>query len=106
AIETLLHRSTPVLQVPAQALLEGDAVTLRCRVMQKESVLEVRFYHDGKDLGRYFRRTELFLHPLQLNHSGRYHYNVRGSSWPEWSLWAQPEPVTVTVHGEHSTPHT
>ncbi|NXS03281.1 FCRLA protein, partial [Oxylabes madagascariensis] len=61
-----------VLQVPAQPLLAGDTVTLRCRVMQDMSVSRVRFYQDEKDLGEVLRGTELPLSPLQLHHSGRY----------------------------------
>uniref|UniRef100_A0A8U8AXE8 Uncharacterized protein n=1 Tax=Geospiza parvula TaxID=87175 RepID=A0A8U8AXE8_GEOPR len=44
-----------VLQVPAQVLLEGDTVTLRC--------WELEGLHKG---------TELSLSPLWLHHSGRY----------------------------------
>ncbi|XP_063276349.1 low affinity immunoglobulin gamma Fc region receptor II-like [Prinia subflava] len=83
-----------VLQVPARPLLEGDTVTLRCRVRQVLSVSTVRFYQDEKDLGGSLRGTELSLSPLQLHHSGRYH--CRGSV----NLWqSQSAPVTVTVHG-------
>ncbi|NXP22473.1 FCGR3 protein, partial [Scytalopus superciliaris] len=60
-----------VLQVPARQLLEGDTVTLRGRGYWNKSVTEVRFYHEGKELGG-LRGAELSLPPLQLNHSGRY----------------------------------
>ncbi|NWT93672.1 FCRLA protein, partial [Urocynchramus pylzowi] len=62
-----------VLQVPAQPLLEGDRVTLRCRGHKDNSVTRVRFYQDKKDLGGTLKGTELSLSPLQLHHSGRYH---------------------------------
>ncbi|NXR46033.1 FCGR2 protein, partial [Hippolais icterina] len=92
--------ATAVLQVPAQALLEGDTVTLRCRVRQNESVPVVRFYHDGNYLLWYYRRTELTLPPLQLHHSGHYGCSVSPSFWPP--LWDElAVTVTVTVHGEH-----
>ncbi|XP_063276467.1 Fc receptor-like protein 2 isoform X2 [Prinia subflava] len=88
-----------VLQVPARPLLEGDTVTLRCRVRQVLSVSTVRFYQDEKDLGGSLRGTELSLPPLQLHHSGRYH--CRGSV----NLWqSQSAPVTVTVHELFSVP--
>uniref|UniRef100_A0A8C3MVV1 Uncharacterized protein n=1 Tax=Geospiza parvula TaxID=87175 RepID=A0A8C3MVV1_GEOPR len=67
-----------VLQVPAQALLEGDTVTLRCR---------------GS-----LRRTKLSLSSLQLHHSGRYGCEGLVGSWQSRSA-----AVTVTAHGEH--PH-
>uniref|UniRef100_A0A8C3UDL2 Ig-like domain-containing protein n=1 Tax=Catharus ustulatus TaxID=91951 RepID=A0A8C3UDL2_CATUS len=73
-----------VLQVPARALLEGDTVTLRCR---KLGTLQ-----DG---------TELFLSPLQRNHSGHYHCRGLVTYWS--SGWEQSAPVSVTVQGEHPT---
>ncbi|XP_059346158.1 Fc receptor-like protein 3, partial [Ammospiza nelsoni] len=61
-----------VLQVPAQPLLEGDTLTLRCRGWFNNTVTEVRFYQDEKDLRGPVNVTELSLSPLQLNHSGSY----------------------------------
>uniref|UniRef100_A0A8C3UDT7 Ig-like domain-containing protein n=1 Tax=Catharus ustulatus TaxID=91951 RepID=A0A8C3UDT7_CATUS len=89
-----------VLQVPARALLEGDTVTLRCRVWRDSSVTSVSFYRDGKELGTLQDGTELSLSPLQRNHSGRYH--CRGLVY-YLERWEQSEPVTVTVQGEHPT---
>ncbi|NXP24745.1 FCGR3 protein, partial [Scytalopus superciliaris] len=83
-----------VLQVPAQSLLEGDTVTLRCRGHWNKLVTEVRFYYEKKDL-RGIGGAELSLPPLQLNHSGRYSCGGRvgfGTSVEE------SQPVTVTVH--------
>ncbi|XP_071311781.1 Fc receptor-like protein 4 [Agelaius tricolor] len=84
-----------VLQVPAQALLEGDTVTLRCRGYWNSTVTSVSFYQEGKELGVFPDVTELSLSPLQLSHSG--HYSCRGKvgSWG----WRESPPVTVTVHG-------
>ncbi|XP_063276611.1 Fc receptor-like protein 4 [Prinia subflava] len=83
-----------VLQVPARPLLEGDTVTLRCRVRQDMPVSRVEFYRDEKDPGGSLNGPELSLSPLQLHHSGRYH--CRG-----WLSLEQTEsaPVTVTVQG-------
>ncbi|NXR72746.1 FCRLA protein, partial [Pycnonotus jocosus] len=89
--------AAPVLQVPAWPLLEGDEVTLHCRVMQKESYPVVNFYHNGKRLWWHFIGTEMSLSPLQLHDSGHYHCSVRRMSRTSAA-------VTVTVHGEH--PHT
>ncbi|XP_063276612.1 low affinity immunoglobulin gamma Fc region receptor III-A-like [Prinia subflava] len=83
-----------VLQVPARPLLEGDTVTLRCRGWWNLSVSTVKFYQDEKDPGGSLRGTELFLPPLQLHHSGRYH--CRG--WLSLRQ-SQSAPVTVTVQG-------
>ncbi|NWW73615.1 FCGR2 protein, partial [Climacteris rufus] len=93
-----------VLQVPAPALLEGDAVTLRCRARQEESVIDVQFYHEEMNLGWPFMESTLSLPPLQLQHSGRYRCKARLGRW--LSPWEEAAPVTVTVHGEHpqSTP--
>ncbi|XP_063276522.1 Fc receptor-like protein 4 isoform X6 [Prinia subflava] len=88
-----------VLQVPAQPLLEGDTVTLRCRVRQVPSVSTVKFYRDEKDPGGSLNGPELSLSPLQLHHSGRYH--CRGSVNLGQS---QSAPVTVTVHELFSVP--
>ncbi|NWW75968.1 FCRLA protein, partial [Climacteris rufus] len=86
-----------VLQVPAQALLEGDTVTLRCRGWQDRSVTPVQFYREGKDLGAPFDRTELSLPPLQLQHSGRYRCGGLVRNLVTWS-WDESPWVTVTVH--------
>ncbi|KAF4796543.1 low affinity immunoglobulin gamma Fc region receptor II-like protein [Turdus rufiventris] len=85
-----------VLQVPARALLEGDAVTLRCLSWRNNSVTSVSFYRDGKELVMLQEGTELSLSPLQLNHSGRYHCRGRVNYWG--SRWEQSALVTVTVH--------
>ncbi|NXH55345.1 FCRLA protein, partial [Rhabdornis inornatus] len=89
-----------VLQVPAQALLEGDTVTLRCRGWRNNSVTSVSFYRDGKDLATVGNGTELSLSPLQLNHSGRYQCRGFVKSWGSMQLSA---PVPVTVQGGHPT---
>ncbi|XP_066064177.1 Fc receptor-like protein 2 [Chamaea fasciata] len=86
-----------VLQVPTQTLLEGDTVTLRCRVTQDMSVTGVRFYHKEMDLGRPVSGTELSLSPLQLHHSGR--YLCGGLVGSGMSQWHNSAPVTMTVHG-------
>ncbi|XP_058677507.1 LOW QUALITY PROTEIN: Fc receptor-like protein 3 [Ammospiza caudacuta] len=83
-----------VLQVPAQPLLEGDTVTLRCRGWFNNTVTEVRFYQDKKDLRVPVNVTELSLSPLQLNHSGS--YSCKGLVR---SFMSQSAAVTVTVHG-------
>uniref|UniRef100_A0A8D2M711 Ig-like domain-containing protein n=1 Tax=Zonotrichia albicollis TaxID=44394 RepID=A0A8D2M711_ZONAL len=91
-----------VLQVPAQALLEGDTVTLRCRRWRDNPVNSVSFYHEEKKLQELHDGTELSLSRLQLQHSGR--YSCRG--WVKSTVsrgWVKSESVTVTVHGEHST---
>ncbi|XP_064257431.1 Fc receptor-like protein 3 [Passer domesticus] len=88
-----------VLQVPAQALLEGDTVTLRCRGRHDNPVTEARFYQDVKDLGGSLTGTELSLSPLQLNHSGIYHCRGRVGSGMSMSA-----AVTVTVHDLFSVP--
>uniref|UniRef100_A0A8D2QRK4 Immunoglobulin domain-containing protein n=1 Tax=Zosterops lateralis melanops TaxID=1220523 RepID=A0A8D2QRK4_ZOSLA len=90
-----------VLQAPAQAMLEGDMVTLRCHCRREVLVTTVRFYHGDKEVRMSLLGTELSLSPLQLNHSSDYHCGGWMNSW--LSLWAQSVPVTVTVHGEHPT---
>ncbi|KAL9823213.1 high affinity immunoglobulin epsilon receptor subunit alpha-like [Geothlypis trichas] len=82
-----------VLQVPAQALLEGDTVTLRCRCRQDSHLSRVRFYRDEKDLGVSLRGTELSLSRLQLHHSGRY-----SCGGLVGSFMLRSAAVTVTVH--------
>uniref|UniRef100_A0A8D2PJU6 Ig-like domain-containing protein n=1 Tax=Zosterops lateralis melanops TaxID=1220523 RepID=A0A8D2PJU6_ZOSLA len=62
-----------VLQAPAQAMLEGDTVTLRCRCRREMSVTAVRFCHGDKKVRMSLLGTELSLSPLQLHHSGPYH---------------------------------
>ncbi|XP_038017697.1 Fc receptor-like protein 2 isoform X2 [Motacilla alba alba] len=91
-----------VLQVPAQVLLEGDAVTLRCRRWRNKSVTGVRFYNGGKEVGRPLSGTELSLSLLQMNHSG--HYSCGGWVDSELSSWAHSVLVTVTVHELFSVP--
>ncbi|XP_009463253.1 PREDICTED: low affinity immunoglobulin gamma Fc region receptor II-a [Nipponia nippon] len=62
-----------VLQVPAQALLEGDMVSLRCRAWKNTKITKVQFFHEQEVLGGPSQGAELLLPPLQLHHSGRYH---------------------------------
>ncbi|XP_042640859.1 Fc receptor-like protein 3 [Tyto alba] len=62
-----------VLQVPAQTLLEGDTLRLRCRGWKDKGITQVLFYREWKLLGRPSQGTELRLPTLQLHHSGRYH---------------------------------
>ncbi|XP_014116306.1 PREDICTED: Fc receptor-like protein 3 [Pseudopodoces humilis] len=90
---------TPVLQVPAWPLLEGDTVTLRCRSRRDKPVTGVRFYHGEEKLGEPLRGSELSLSPLRLQHSGRYRCQTRWIFWSSWSPeWEQSDPVSVTVH--------
>ncbi|KAM4755509.1 LOW QUALITY PROTEIN: Fc receptor-like protein 4 [Cyanocitta cristata] len=87
-----------VLQVPAQVLLEGDTVTLRCRSWQDKPVTWVSFYRAEKQLQMSPKMTELSLSPLRLHHSGR--YRCRGLVYSELSRgWVHSALVTVTVHG-------
>ncbi|XP_074400319.1 high affinity immunoglobulin gamma Fc receptor I-like [Zonotrichia albicollis] len=91
-----------VLQVPAQELLEGDMVTLRCRRWENMLVTGVLFYHGDKEVERSLNGTELSLSPLQLNHSGR--YSCRGQVDSKVAPWAHSASVTVTVHELFSVP--
>ncbi|KAF4794232.1 hypothetical protein TURU_103942 [Turdus rufiventris] len=59
-----------VLQVLAGAVVEGDTMTLCCRMWQNNLVTSVSFYCKGKELGMLCDGTELSLSPLELNHSG------------------------------------
>ncbi|XP_059727248.1 high affinity immunoglobulin gamma Fc receptor I-like isoform X5 [Haemorhous mexicanus] len=86
-----------VLQVPAQALLEGDTVTLRCRGWWNNTVTSVSFNCEGKELGRLHDGTELTLSPLQLQYSGRYHCKCRVKYWMSEKFW-ESALVAVTVH--------
>ncbi|XP_058677510.1 Fc receptor-like protein 2, partial [Ammospiza caudacuta] len=88
-----------VLQVPAQELLEGDTLTLRCRCRQENHLTRVQFYQDKKDLRRSLKGTVLSLSPLQLHHSGHYRCEGLVGSWQSRSA-----AVTVTVHELFSVP--
>ncbi|NXC07825.1 FCRLA protein, partial [Orthonyx spaldingii] len=93
-----------VLQVPARALLEGDTVTLRCRVRMDTTVTGIRFYHEEKDLGRLHHGTELSLSLLQLHHRG--HYRCGGWVISLVSRWREKSaPVTLTVRSECGDGH-
>ncbi|KAM6999403.1 LOW QUALITY PROTEIN: low affinity immunoglobulin gamma Fc region receptor II-like [Passerculus sandwichensis] len=80
-----------VLQVPAQAPLEGDTVTLRCRRWRDNPVNSVSFYHEEKKLQELRDGTELSLSPLQLQHSGRY-------SLPVANVTITLSPLSHQVH--------
>ncbi|NXU32617.1 FCRLA protein, partial [Thalassarche chlororhynchos] len=88
-----------VLQVPAQALLEGDALPLRCRAWGHKSVSKVQFFREREALGGPSQGAELHLPPLQLHHSGRYH--CQGTVGPIYPGWQESALVTVAVQGEH-----
>ncbi|KAL9823219.1 low affinity immunoglobulin gamma Fc region receptor II-like [Geothlypis trichas] len=85
--------SPPVALVPAQALLEGDMVTLRCRNWKNKQLKSVYFYHGEKQMKGPHDGTELSLSPLQLHHSGHYRGRGRVASYNR-----KLERVTVTVH--------
>ncbi|KAM4880620.1 low affinity immunoglobulin gamma Fc region receptor III-like [Sylvia borin] len=86
-----------VLQVPALTLLEGDTVTLPCRVMQNRMVTRLQFYRGDEEVSRSSTGTKLSLSPLLLNHSGQ--YRCRGFvDFGESQEWKDSAPVTVTVH--------
>ncbi|NXH95652.1 FCGR2 protein, partial [Pachycephala philippinensis] len=91
-----------VLQVPAWVQLEGDTVTLCCRVWRNRSIIRVCLYDNKKYLQVSLRGTKLSLLPLRMHHSGCYHcggwVGSRVSLW-----WEKSVLVTVTAQGEH--PH-
>ncbi|KAF4792642.1 hypothetical protein TURU_119562 [Turdus rufiventris] len=89
-----------VLQVPAQALVEGDTLTLLCRGWRDNSVTSVSLYRDGKNLEKLQAGTELYLFPLELNHSG--HYSCSGGVF-SFELF-HSESVSVTVQGPPPEP--
>uniref|UniRef100_UPI001293F87A Fc receptor-like protein 4 n=1 Tax=Lonchura striata TaxID=40157 RepID=UPI001293F87A len=89
-----------VLQVPARALMAGDTLTLRCRGWRNYMVTWVSFYHEKQKLRWFREQTDLFLSPLQLQHSGR--YGCR--SWVKSFGWKESLPVTVTVQELFSVP--
>ncbi|XP_074665484.1 low affinity immunoglobulin gamma Fc region receptor II-a isoform X2 [Strix aluco] len=92
-----------VLQVPARALLEGDALPLRCRGWGDTRVTWVRFYHEQKELGGPSGGNELLLHPLQLHHSGSYRCEANMRS--VLAGWQTSAPVPVAVQELFSVPH-
>ncbi|XP_071311774.1 low affinity immunoglobulin gamma Fc region receptor II-like [Agelaius tricolor] len=58
-----------VLQVPAQALLEGDTVTLRCSVQVGSAPLTFTWLHNGQEVAR---GPLLELGEIEVGHSGTY----------------------------------
>ncbi|NXX66892.1 FCGR3 protein, partial [Spizella passerina] len=65
-----------VLQVPAQALLEGDTVTLHFSGWQNNKVTLLSFCREEMEVGGLHGGTELVLSPLQQHHSSN--YNCKG----------------------------
>ncbi|XP_057897503.1 Fc receptor-like protein 4 [Melospiza georgiana] len=86
-----------VLQVPAQALLDRDTVTLRCRCRQDNHLTRVRFYWEDKDLGMFLKGTKLSLSPLQLPHSGGYQCEGLVHS-EEGTVQKSSAQLHITVH--------
>ncbi|XP_014817363.1 PREDICTED: Fc receptor-like protein 3 [Calidris pugnax] len=91
-----------VLQVPSQALLEGDELRLRCRGASKFS--KVQFFHEQQELRGGHRKDikgdiELLLGPVQLHHRGRYRCQAESLWWHTTS-----SPVTVVVNELFSEP--
>ncbi|XP_031470535.1 high affinity immunoglobulin epsilon receptor subunit alpha-like, partial [Phasianus colchicus] len=65
-----------LLQVPAQAVLEGDLLSLRCSGWEDRRLREVQFFRDGKllqDSGG----DKLLLSPAKQQQSGRYHCSAK-----------------------------
>ncbi|KAM7080416.1 Fc receptor-like protein 2 [Ciconia maguari] len=91
-----------VLQVPAQALLEGDTLLLRCRGWKDNQVTRVQFFREEVALGGPSQGTELLLPSLQLHHSGRYWCKaIVGQFFPTWKESAL---ATVVVQELFSVP--
>ncbi|KAM6365295.1 LOW QUALITY PROTEIN: Fc receptor-like protein 3 [Pluvialis apricaria] len=92
-----------VLQVPTRVLLEGDELPLRCRAWRNTDVAQVQFFHEQQALGGPSRGGELLLHPLQLQHSGRYHCRAKVKHILTWQD-DKSAPVTVAVQELFSVP--
>ncbi|XP_021232127.1 high affinity immunoglobulin gamma Fc receptor I-like, partial [Numida meleagris] len=72
AVNVSISNDWLVLQVPARAVLEGDALSLRCRAWEDTKLSGVQFSR-GKVLLQDRRGDELLLSPAKQEHSGRYH---------------------------------
>ncbi|XP_042668913.1 LOW QUALITY PROTEIN: Fc receptor-like protein 3 [Centrocercus urophasianus] len=72
AVDLTASNDWLVLQVPIQAVLEGDSLSLRCSAWKNTKLSQVKFFHDGKLL-QDRRGDELLLSPAEQQHSGSYH---------------------------------
>ncbi|XP_048784863.1 LOW QUALITY PROTEIN: Fc receptor-like protein 3, partial [Lagopus muta] len=72
AVDLTASNDWLVLQVPTQAVMEGDSLSLRCSAWKDKKLSQVKFFHDRKLLQER-RENELLLSPAEQQHSGSYH---------------------------------
>ncbi|KAK4807602.1 hypothetical protein QYF61_015948 [Mycteria americana] len=91
-----------VLQVPVQALLEGDTLLLRCRSWKDNWATQVQFFREEVAVGGPSQGTELLLPSLQLHHSGRYRCKAMVGQF--FLMWKESALATVVVQELFSVP--
>ncbi|XP_021232175.1 Fc receptor-like protein 3 [Numida meleagris] len=101
AINVNISNAWLVLQVPARAVLEGDALSLRCRAWKDTKLSGVQFSR-GKVLLQDRRGDELLLSPAKQEHSGRYHCS--GKMHSVIPRWVESSPSELVVQELFSVP--
>uniref|UniRef100_A0A803YB81 Ig-like domain-containing protein n=1 Tax=Meleagris gallopavo TaxID=9103 RepID=A0A803YB81_MELGA len=86
-----------LLQVPTQAVLEGDSLSLRCSAWKNAKLSEVQFFHDGQLLHNR-HGNEVLLSPAKQQHSGRYQCSAYVHSFTAW--WEVSPQNDLVVRGE------
>ncbi|NXL86389.1 FCRL3 protein, partial [Alectura lathami] len=90
-----------ILQVPSQAVFEGEPLRMRCR--GSGSVAAVRYYRDGADVtASYASAEQLCIPQARAHHSGR--YQCRGDMYSFLSLMKRESRVLDVSVKELFTP--
>ncbi|XP_036968446.1 low affinity immunoglobulin gamma Fc region receptor II-a-like isoform X3 [Acanthopagrus latus] len=92
-----------ILDSPALPVMEGAAVTLRCRSKTTSSNLTAGFYKDGR-LIRSNSTGEMIIHSVSRSDEGQYKCNISGVGESSESLLAVIAKKHKEEHSSSSTP--
>ncbi|XP_077319494.1 Fc receptor-like protein 5 [Lithobates pipiens] len=102
--------STPVLNVSAIKVLEGDAMNLTCNTslspLRQRTELQFAFYRDGRNVQEFSLSDQYGVQSAQLEDSGNYSCEVRSASNISSNISKKSEDAFVQIReksGKHTT---
>ncbi|XP_058874536.1 titin-like [Acipenser ruthenus] len=96
AVTLTVSNEWVILQTPPQPVIEGDALTLRCRVRYNYHITKVVFYKDNKELQSQ-ADTELSVNRVSKSDEGS--YKCRARWWSSYHYSEGYAEVRVSVRG-------
>ncbi|XP_077323955.1 Fc receptor-like protein 5 [Lithobates pipiens] len=102
--------STPVLNVSAIKVLEGDAMNITCNTslspLRQRTELQFAFYRDGRNVQEFSLSDQYGVQSAQLEDSGNYSCEVRSASNISSNISKKSEDAFVQIReksGKHTT---